>query len=168
MASTEKVNRAAEAFAERTADSYKVVVDHVVGSQERNYSFFRGWIDSFAGEVRHQAEANRAMTQEIVERAKKQREALRTVTEESFDAYWDFAFAPFSYYQEGLEQVAQVSDIITGLPIANYDELTVADISQKLDSLPADDIKKVRAYEKSHKDRDSLIEQFDRKIKAVS
>jgi len=176
MATMENANRAAETLLERTADSYKTVVDHTVGMQERNVSFFRGMLEDFAGEVRHQAEANRALTQELVERAERQREAFQTVVEDSLNAYWNAAFAPISYYKEGLQQVerqaerqaAAVSHITTGLPIAHYDELTVAEISDKLEGLSVDDLKKVRAYEKGHNNRNTLIEQIDRKIKAAS
>ena len=173
MANVEKANRAAEVFAERTAGSYKAVVDHAVGLQERNLRFFRGVVEDFAGEVRQQAEANRALVEEFVERAEKQRDAFQTVVEESLDAYWDLAFAPFSYYREGIEQVGQqvvarVSDITTGLPIANYDELNVGEVVEKLEDLSVEDLKKVRAYEKGNKNRDTLVEQIDRKIKAAS
>lgn len=168
---TDKANKAAEEFAERTADSYKAVVDHTVGLQERNVRYVRGVFEGWAGEVRHQVEANRAMTRELVERAEEQRGAFQTVVKESMNSYWNFAFAPFAYYREGIEQAAQVtpvSDISTGLPIANYDELNVNEVSQKLDDLSVEDLKKVRAYEKGNKDRDTLVEQIDRKIKAAS
>ena len=173
MADAERVARTAEVLAERTADSYKTVVDHAVGLQERNLRFFRGVLENFAGEVRQQAEANRALTQELVERAEKQRDAFQTVVEETLDAYWDLAFAPLSYYREGVEQVGQqvvarVSDITTGLPIANYDELNVGEVAEKLDGLSVEDLRKVRAYEKGNKNRDTLVEQIDRKIKAAS
>ena len=180
MVTIEKANRAAETLLERTADSYKTVVDHTVGIQERNVRFLRGVLEDFAGEVRHQAEANRALTQELVDRVEKQREVFQSVVEDSFNAYWNVAFAPLSYYKEGLQQVerqverqaerqaAAVSHITTGLPIAHYDDLTVAEVSDKLEGLSVDDLKKVRAYEKGHNNRNTLIEQIDRKIKAAS
>ena len=172
MTTIEKANRAAETLLERTADSYKTVVDHTVGMQERNVRFFRGILEDFAGEVRHQAEANRALTQELVDRAERQREVFQSLVQDSFNAYWNVAYAPLSYYKEGLQQVerqaAAVSHITTGLPIAHYDELTVAEVSDKLDGLSVDDLKKVRAYEKGHNNRNTLIEQIDRKIKAAS
>ena len=176
MVTIEKANRAAETLLERTADSYKTVVDHTAGIQERNVRFLRGVLEDFAGEVRHQAEANRALTQELVDRAETQREVFQSIVEDSFNAYWNVAFAPISYYKEALQQVEQqverqaaaVSHITTGLPIAHYDELTVAEVSDKLDGLSVDDLKKVRAYEKGHNNRNTLIEQIDRKIKAAS
>lgn len=180
MATMEKANRAAETLMERTADSYKTVVDHTVGMQERNVRFFRGALENFAGEVRHQAEANRSMAQELVERAERQRGVFQTVVQESWNVYRNVAFAPLSYYKEGLRQAerqvehqadrqaAAVSHITTGLPIANYDDLTVAEVSDKLDGLSVDELKKVRTYEKSNKSRDTLVDQIDRKIKAAS
>ncbi len=48
------------------------------------------------------------MTQELVERVEKQREAFQTLLEESVDAYMDLAYVPFSYYKEGLEAAKKV------------------------------------------------------------
>ena len=99
----EKANRAAEKLAETTRDSYQTVVDHAVGLQERNVRFAQGVVDGSIKELRHQAESNRAMTQELVERVEKQRDAYQTLVEQSLDAYMDLAYAPLSYYKEGLE-----------------------------------------------------------------
>ena len=103
MADMNKANQAAERLAETTRDSFGVVLDHVVGLQERNVRFAQGLVDGSIKELRHQAESNRAMTQELVERAERQRDAFQTLLEESVDAYVDLAYAPFSYYKEGLE-----------------------------------------------------------------
>jgi hypothetical protein len=103
VATMEKANKAAERLARTTGDSYKMVIDHVVALQERNVRFAQGLVDTSIKEVRSQAETNQAMTQELVERAEKQREALQTLVEESVDAYVDLAYAPFAYYKEGLE-----------------------------------------------------------------
>lgn len=45
--------------------------------------------------LRHQVESNRAMTRELVGR--------------SLDAYLDLAYAPFSYYKEGLQAARKVA-----------------------------------------------------------
>src|ERR671910_2131596 len=100
----EKANRAAEQFAKATGDPYKTVVDHTVALQERNLKF---WQEAFGGvvrEIRGQAESNRALTQELVERTERQRGAFRTLLEESVDAYVDLVYAPFAYYRRGLRQ----------------------------------------------------------------
>ena len=58
--------------------------------------------------------------------------------------------------------------VLGALKTANYDELSVAEISKRLDGLSAEQLRKVREYEKKNKNRETLIEQIDRKIKANS
>ena len=102
------MDKAAERLAETTRDSFGTVLDHAVGLQERNVRFAQGLVDDSIKELRSQVESNRAMTQELVERAEKQRDAFRTLVEESVDAYMDLAYVPFSYYKEGLEAAKKV------------------------------------------------------------
>ena len=66
---TKRINRTAERLAKTSADSYKMVVDHVVAQQERNVRFARGLLDDTARELRHQAESNQSVVGEFVERA---------------------------------------------------------------------------------------------------
>ncbi len=108
MTNMDKTNRAAERLAETTRDSFGTVLDHAAGLQERNVRFAQGLVDSSIKELRAQAESNRAFTQELVDRAEGQRDAFRTLFEESVDAYMDLAYAPFSYYKEGLETARKV------------------------------------------------------------
>ncbi|HEX2729123.1 MAG TPA: hypothetical protein VHM16_05165, partial [Rubrobacteraceae bacterium] len=54
------------------------------------------------------------------------------------------------------------------LKTASYDELSVDDISKKLNGLTTEQLRKVREYEKQNKNRETLIEQIDRKIRANS
>ena len=103
MATTQKTNRAVERLAETTRDSYQTVVDHAVGLQERNVRFAQGMVDGAIKELRHQTESNRSVMGELFERAEDQRDAYRTLVEQSIDAYMDLAYAPFAYYKEGLD-----------------------------------------------------------------
>jgi len=163
----EKSSKTAERLARATGDSYKTVMDHTIGLGERNVRFAQSVTDGYIKELRHQAEANRALTHELVEHAEGQRGAFQAVAEESLDAYMDFLYAPLSYYKEGLRLVEKEipSD---GLPISNYDSLNVEEISKKIDGLSAAEVRELRNYEKLNKNRETLIEQFDRKLKAVS
>src|SRR5215207_5672479 len=160
-----KANRTTERLAKTSGDSYKTVIDHVVAQQERNVRFAQELFDGTAREVRHQAGSNRALTQELVERAEKQRDAFQTLVGESVDAYTDLLYAPLAYYRQGLRLV---ENEIVGFPITAYDELNVREISDRLDSLSAAEIRTVREYEKRNKNRETLIEQFDRRLKAAS
>ena len=162
METTERINRTAERLARTSADSYKMVIDHVVAQQERNVRFARGIFGDAAREIRHQAESNKVLTQELVERAETQRDAFRTLVGESVDAYTDLLYAPLAYYKQGLRLVES-----KGFPIAGYDELNVKEIGDRLDGMTAAEIRTVREYEKRNKNRETLIEQFDRKLRAA-
>jgi hypothetical protein len=168
VATMEKANKAAERLAKTTGDSYKTVLDHVIALQERNTKFAQGIFEETAAEIRRQAESNRALTQELVERAENQRDAVQTLFEESVDAYANLVYAPFSYYKEGLRIVENGINSGAAFPIADYDELNVGEISGKLDNLSAAQIRTLREYEKRNKNRETLVELFDRKLRAVS
>ena len=58
--------------------------------------------------------------------------------------------------------------VLSALKTPNYDELSVAEISRRLDGLSTEQLRKVREYEKRNKNRETLIEQIDRKIRANS
>jgi hypothetical protein len=58
--------------------------------------------------------------------------------------------------------------VLGALKTANYDELTVEEVSKRIEGLPTEQLKKVREFEKNHKNRETLIEQIDRKIRANS
>ncbi len=103
MANRDRANRAARTFVETAQDSLHAVADHMVGLQERNVRFAQGVVDDSIKEFRHQAESNRAMNREFIERAERQRDALQTVIEESVDAYMDILYAPLSLYKESLD-----------------------------------------------------------------
>ena len=92
MASSQRVGVAAERFAKTAQDSYQRVLDQIMALHERNTRFAQDMLDAFYREYRQQAEANRAVTQELLEHA-----------EEQYDAYVDLFYAPFSYYKEGLK-----------------------------------------------------------------
>ena len=46
--------------------------------------------------------------------------------------------------------------------------MNVKEIGDRLDGMTAAEIRTVREYEKQNKNRETLIEQFDRKLKAAS
>jgi uncharacterized protein (TIGR02271 family) len=52
-----------------------------------------------------------------------------------------------------------------GLPVEGYDDLTVEEAKKKLGRLSVGELKEIRSYEKKHKNRKTLMEWFDRKLK---
>ncbi len=50
------------------------------------------------------------------------------------------------------------------LPLANYDELTVASLRARLRNLTNDDLNQLMAYEKAHQDRPEVIKMFQNRL----
>jgi hypothetical protein len=67
-----------------------------------------------------------------------------------------------------LEQIDRKMMVATGVPIRDYDNLNVGEIVEQLDNLSAEELQAVRAYEQQNKDRETLLEQIERRIKAAS
>jgi hypothetical protein len=68
------------------------------------------------------------------------------------------------------EKVAREAEreatVFAALQTADYEELTVDEISRKLDGLSVQQLEQVREYEKQNKNRETLIERIDRKTRA--
>jgi hypothetical protein len=56
--------------------------------------------------------------------------------------------------------------VMGALGTADYDGLSVAEVSRRIEGLPTEQLEKVREFERNHKNRETLIEQIDRKIRA--
>jgi hypothetical protein len=56
--------------------------------------------------------------------------------------------------------------VFSALGTTDYERLSVAEVSRRIEDLPTEQLKKVREFEKNHKNRETLIEQIDRKIRA--
>jgi hypothetical protein len=60
------------------------------------------------------------------------------------------------------------ASVHAALETNNYDGLTVAEVSEKLDALSVEELEKLRELEKRNKARESLVERIDQKIRANS
>lgn len=49
-----------------------------------------------------------------------------------------------------------------GLPIQDYQGMTIAQVEQRLEGMSASDIRKLRNYETKHKNRKGMLQKFDR------
>ena len=56
--------------------------------------------------------------------------------------------------------------VYSALGTTNYDELSVAEVSERIEGHPTEQLRKVREFEKKNKNRETLIGQIDRKIRA--
>jgi hypothetical protein len=67
--------------------------------------------------------------------------------------------------EEATRQAELKAAVFGALKTTNYEDLTVDDMVKQLESLTIQQLEQVREYEKQNKDRETLIEQIDRKIK---
>jgi hypothetical protein len=95
--------------------------------------------------------------QTFQQQAQQQQQAFQEMTQEVLSTYTQLFSIPISYAQEGLRSAQ--------FPIDGYDELTVEEISGRLGGLSADDLREVRDYEERNKNRETVLEQLDRKIR---
>jgi hypothetical protein len=67
--------------------------------------------------------------------------------------------------EEATRQAELKAAVFGALKTTNYEDLSVEDIVKQLDGLTIQQLEQVREYEKQNKDRETLIEQIDRKIR---
>ena len=67
--------------------------------------------------------------------------------------------------EEATRQAELKAAVFGALKTTNYEDLSVEDIVKQLEGLTIQQLEQVREYEKQNKDRETLIEQIDRKIR---
>jgi len=184
--SFDKTGETAQVMAKTAQDSAYVVSDFVVKSQELNTRFAQRVFESYSDVLRKQTELTQDMVQELFEKAEDQNEFFQKFYGQWTDAMGSIPgvgtmYNPFAVQRQGLrlaetatknaqattERVVEASTN-GGFPISGYDELNVGEVAAKLDSLTVEQLKKVREYEKRNKNRETVVDQIDRKIKAAS
>jgi hypothetical protein len=98
--------------------------------------------------------------QTFQQQVQEQQQSFQQMTQEVLGSYSQLFNIPTSYAKEGLRDAQ--------FPIEGYDELTVEDISGRLGSLSAEELREVRDYEERNKNRETILEQLDRKIRSGS
>src|SRR5215204_5005422 len=68
--------------------------------------------------------------------------------------------------EEATREAELRTAVLGALKTEDYEGLTVAEISERLEGLPAEQLRKVREFEKRNKDRETLVGQIDRKMRA--
>ena len=63
---------------------------------------------------------------------------------------------------------AQKDTETAAFPIDGYDEMNVGEVSERLNGLSVEELKRVRKYEKRNKNRGSLRKEMKQKIKTTS
>jgi len=123
-----------------------------------------------SGQAEQQQQTLQQTVQQWMEQAQQQRQtfqqqaqqqqSFQQMTQEVLGSYAQLFNIPLSYAKEGLRD--------TRFPIEGYDELTVEEVSARLDALSAEELREVRDYEERNKNRETVLEQLDRRIRGGS
>ena len=105
-------------------------------------------------------EQSHQQQQTFQQQAQQQQQAFQQMTQEVLSSYSRLLNIPLSYAQEGLKSAR--------FPIEGYDELTVEEISGRVGGLSVEDLRVVRDYEERTKNRGTILEQLDRRIRMGS
>src|SRR3712207_6655310 len=175
---------AVEAFGEqtehnvRTAEAFAQVISR---QQEGLRVLTQGWAGAYRDFFSPFAYARESLRS--VQRVTQQGlEATQQVARQGLQATEQVAQQGLRVAEEVAEQTAEVLRqtekatrqaelevaVFGALKTTNYGELTVEEISKRLEGLSVEQLKEVREYEKQNKDRETLIEQIERKIRANS
>ena len=98
--------------------------------------------------------------QSFQQQTQDQQQSFQQMTQEVLGSYSKLFNIPLSYAKEGLRDAR--------FPIEGYDELNVEEVSGRLDALSTEDLKEVRDYEERTKNRETILEQLDRRIRSAS
>jgi hypothetical protein len=141
--------------------------------------------EAFARSVSKQQEGFRALTQQWAGAyrdffspfayAREGLQIAQRTTEQGLQATEQVAQQGLRVAEEVTEQTEEATKraereaaVFAALQTPDYEELSVDEISRRLDGLSVKQLEQVREYEKQNKNRETLIEQIDRKIRANS
>ena len=119
---------------------------------------------SASSRMDHEAEGAQAewlgAMQSLAEQIEKQQQSFKQMTQEVMSTYSELWNIPLSYAKEGIREAQ--------FPIEGYDELTVEEVNERLGALSAEDLREVRDYEERNKNRETILEQLDHRIRSGS
>src|SRR5215217_8961788 len=183
----QRVNQAAEEFADALRESYRAVSERGELAQELNAQLTEQFFNTVNDHLRTHAEDTRQMSEQLADQQQRGQEAAQQLTQESVQAYMDFINSMFSFYQTSSPEVAQrgtteaqePSTATTTteaaperqeegaeVPLEGYDSLNIEQITQRLDDLSTQEIRQLRAYEAENKSRSTLLRRLDERIEA--
>ena len=167
---TEHNARTAEAFARaigRQQESFRTLSRGWVGAYQDfffPFAYARQATRAFQDATRQGLEATEQVARQGLRVAEEStRQGLR-VAEEATERTEDV----LRQTERATREAELRAAVFSALGTTDYDALTVEEISKRIDGLPTEQLRKVREFEKNNKDRQTLVEQIDRKMRANS
>lgn len=186
----EKLGETTQEMTRSTQRTGQIVSGYLTEAQEINTEFARRATETWIHAFRKQTELNQRMIQRLYSETEGQAGAWQGLMRDWMSTYSVPVFNPFGsadpfgYFRQGVETATRNAERVTdmtrrttaagiasangGFPIAGYDEMNVGEVSERLEGLSEEQLKTVREYEKRHKNRETVIEQIDRKIRAAT
>jgi hypothetical protein len=190
----EKLGKTAEEMIKTAQQSAYTVTDYAVKAQEVNTELLRKTTEVWIDGVRKQTELSQDMAQEFFEKAEDQAHAYQDFFAQWGFPFARMSYDPFGFWREwtqsvqqtardtqrtawdtqktAAEETAKVIETTAptngSLPIAGYDEKSVGEITARLDTLTSDQLERLKDYEQRNKNRETLIQEIDRRIGATS
>jgi hypothetical protein len=103
----QRLNEAAEQFADALVQSYQAVTELGVTTQERNAQLSEEFFNKVVSNLRAHADSNLQLSEQIADQQQRQVQAAQVLTQETVDAYMDFASSVFGFWHRGT-QVAEI------------------------------------------------------------
>ena len=194
----EQMGKTAEVLVRSVQQSAQSAMDYTVKAQEVNTELLRKTTELWIQGLRKQTELSQDMSQEFFEKAEDQAHVYQNFYEDfykrwSFPFAW-MPYDPFAFWRQWTESVqkrawvtqktvqgtqktaaeetARVIETTApgngSFPIAGYDEMNVREIMGRLDTLTDEQLRRVKDYERRHKNRETLLHEIDRKLGVAS
>src|SRR5215211_1157797 len=165
---TEQNARTAEAFARgisKQQEGYQALTQQWVGAYRRDFfspfSYVQEGMRTFQRATQQGLEATQQVARQGLQATEQVTQQGLRVAEEATEQTDEV----LRRTEEATRQAELKAAVFGALKTTNYENLTVDDIVKQLDGLTVQQLEQVREYEKQNKDRETLIEQIDRKIR---
>jgi hypothetical protein len=126
---------------------------YLSGQAEQQQKTLQQTLQQWMEQAQHQQ-------QTFQQQAQEQQQSFQQMTQEVMSTYSELFNIPLSYAKEGIKDAQ--------FPIEGYEELTVEEVSGRLDALSTEELREVRDYEERTKNRETILEQLDRRIRSGS
>ena len=106
----QRVNQAAEQFADAVKESYRAFAERGVSVQEQNAQLMENFFNQVINNLQTQADDTRQMTQALADQQQRRQQAAQQLTQESMSAYTEFMNSLFSMGQAGPEAAKRAEE----------------------------------------------------------
>jgi len=103
----QRVNRAAEEFANALIESQRTMAERGVSAQEMNAQLTQHFFNNVITNLQRMTEETRGASQELTEQTQRAQEAARTLTQEATGAYMIFMNSLFAMSRGGVQRGAE-------------------------------------------------------------